>query len=58
MTYDSFVRDRLPQPELLPDFRFDLPELQYPDSMNSAPELLKGGDPDALAVINDHGRWT
>jgi 2-aminobenzoate-CoA ligase len=56
--YDSFVRDRLPPPELLPEFRFDLPELQYPERLNAAAELLKGGAPDALAVINDHGRWT
>ncbi|HEX6072962.1 MAG TPA: AMP-binding protein, partial [Sphingomicrobium sp.] len=58
MTYDSFVRDRLPPPELLPEFRFDLPELQYPERLNAAAELLKGGAPDALAVVNGHGRWT
>jgi len=58
VSYDSFVRDRLPSPELLPEFRFDLPELQYPERLNAAAELLKGGAPDALAVINDHGRWT
>ena len=58
MTYDSFVRDRLPPPELLPEFRFDLPELHYPERLNAAAELLQGGAPDALAVINEHGRWT
>ena len=58
MEYDSFVRDRLPPPELLPEFRFDLPEVKYPERLNCAAELLKGGDPQALAVINDHGRWT
>ena len=58
MTYDSFVRDRLPPPELLPEFRFDLPELQYPERLNAAAELLKGGEPSALAMINGHGRWT
>ncbi len=58
MAYDLFVRDRLPPPELLPEFRFDLPELQYPERLNAAAELLKGGEPDALAVVNDHGRWT
>ena len=56
--YDSFVRDRLPPPELLPEFRFDLPELQYPERLNAAAELLKGGDPQALAFVNAHGRWT
>ncbi|HEX7931039.1 MAG TPA: AMP-binding protein, partial [Sphingomicrobium sp.] len=58
MTYDSFVRDRLPPPDLLPEFRFDLPELQYPDRLNAAAELLKGGVPEAPAVITGHGRWT
>ena len=36
MNYDSFVRDRLPPPELLPEFRFDLPELHYPERLNAA----------------------
>ncbi|MGN6849752.1 MAG: AMP-binding protein [Sphingomicrobium sp.] len=58
MQYDSFVRDRLPPAELLPEFRFDLPELQYPERLNAAAELLKGGAPDALAVVNGHGSWT
>ena len=56
--HDPFVRDRLPPPHLLAEFRFDLPDLQYPQRLNAAVELLKGGEPDALAVINDHGRWT
>jgi 2-aminobenzoate-CoA ligase len=54
MTYDSFVRDRLPPPELLPEFRL----LDYPERLNAAAELLKGGAPDALAIVNAHGRWT
>jgi 2-aminobenzoate-CoA ligase len=54
MTYDPFVRDRLPSPELLPEF---LP-LDYPERLNAAAELLKGGAPDALAVVNEQGRWT
>ncbi|HEY1143373.1 MAG TPA: AMP-binding protein, partial [Sphingomicrobium sp.] len=55
---DRFVEDRLPPPDLLPEFRFDLPDLQYPERLNAAAELLKGGAPDAPAVVNDHGRWT
>jgi 2-aminobenzoate-CoA ligase len=55
---DRFVEERLPPPELLPEFRFDLPELHYPERLNAAAELLKGGAPDALAVVNEHGRWT
>ena len=58
MNYDPFVRDRLPPPGQQPEYRFDLPELHYPDRLNAAAELLNGGTPDALAVINDHGRWT
>src|SRR4029079_934721 len=58
MNYDSCVGDRLPPPDLLPEFRFDLPELHYPERLNAAAELLKGGDRQALAVVNDHGRWS
>ena len=54
MTYDSFVRDRLPASGDLP--RFNL--LDYPERLNAAAELLKGGAPDALAVVNERGRWT
>ena len=55
---DSFVRDRLPPPDLLPEFRFDLPELQYPEGVNSAAELLRGGEPGAPAIVNAHGAKT
>ena len=55
---DTYVEKRLPPPELLPEFRFDLPELQYPEQLNAAGELLNGGAKDALAFVNDHGRWT
>src|SRR6476661_3896872 len=56
--YDSFVRDRLPPLELSPEFRFDLPELHYPERLDAAAELLKGGAQEDTAVINEHGRWT
>ena len=55
---DRFVEDRLPELDQHPEFRFDLPETQYPERLNAAAELLKGGAPDALAVVNEHGRWT
>jgi 2-aminobenzoate-CoA ligase len=55
---DTFIRDRLPPPEAQPEFLFALPELQYPDSLNAAVELIDRQDPDALAVLNDSGRWT
>jgi 2-aminobenzoate-CoA ligase len=54
MTYDSFVRDRLPPADQQPEFLL----LDYPERLNAAAELLKGGKPSDLAVINAHGRWT
>ncbi len=54
MTYDPFVRDRLPPADQLPEFLL----LDYPERLNAAAELLSGGAADALAVVNDHGRWT
>ena len=55
---DRFVEYRLPPPELLPEFRFDRPELQYPERLNAAAELVAGGEPDAMAMVNAHGSWT
>jgi len=37
---DTFTRDRLPPPDQWPEFRFDLPELDYPDRLNCAVRLL------------------
>jgi len=54
MTYDSFVQDRLPPADDQPDFLL----LDYPARLNAASELLKGGRPSDLAVVNSHGRWT
>jgi 2-aminobenzoate-CoA ligase len=49
---DTFARDRLPPRELWPEFRFELPELQYPTRMNCATELLD------QAVVDGHGERT
>ena len=54
MNYDSFVRDRLPPADQLPEFLLH----DYPERLNAAAELLKSGRPDDLAIINPHGRWT
>ncbi|MBA3666405.1 MAG: AMP-binding protein [Sphingomonas sp.] len=51
---DNFVERRLPKPEALPNLLL----LDYPDRLNAAAKLLKGGDPQALAIVNDHGRWS
>jgi 2-aminobenzoate-CoA ligase len=37
---DTFARDNLPPRAQWPQFRFDLPELQYPERVNCAVELL------------------
>ncbi|QDP19787.1 AMP-binding protein [Sphingomonas xanthus] len=54
MSYDAFVRDRLPPADQQPHFHL----LDYPERMNAAVELLRGGRTDDLAVVNAHGRWT
>lgn len=54
MTYtahlDTFARDRLPAREQWPEFRFDLPELQYPQRLNCATVLLDD------AIAEGHGQ--
>ena len=37
---DTFARDHLPPREAQPEFVFDLPELQFPERLNCARELL------------------
>jgi 2-aminobenzoate-CoA ligase len=66
MTYpahvDTFARDNLPPPELQPEFIFELPELQYPDRLNCASELLDqwvGAGAGARVCIRARGiTWT
>jgi 2-aminobenzoate-CoA ligase len=55
---DTFVRDRLPPADAQPEFRFDLPELQYPERLNAAVELIDRHDAPRIAVLNDAGSWT
>jgi 2-aminobenzoate-CoA ligase len=59
---DTFARDHLPSPEELPEFLFDRPELQFPDHLNAATELLdrqveRGLGPRA-ALLGEGVRWT
>jgi 2-aminobenzoate-CoA ligase len=37
---DTFARDNLPPAALWPEFKFDLPELHYPERLNCVTELL------------------
>jgi 2-aminobenzoate-CoA ligase len=59
---DTFARDHLPPREEWPEFLFTLPELQYPERMNCAAELLDatvakglGGRP---AIVTPERRLT
>ena len=60
---DTFCRDNLPPDGLWPDLEFTLPELQYPERINAAAELLDataeklgGGRPCLLA--EDRTAWS
>ncbi|MGW2523847.1 AMP-binding protein [Streptomyces sp. NPDC001617] len=56
---DTFARDHLPPREEWPELRFDLPELQYPDRLNCAAELLTGPAPDRPVFHTPAGpSWT
>ncbi len=37
---DSFVRDQLPPADAWPEYRFDRPELQFPQALNAVEQLL------------------
>jgi 2-aminobenzoate-CoA ligase len=59
---DTFCRDHLPPKETWPTLTFDLPELQYPERLNCAVELLDetarrlGGD--RPCVLSPDVTWT
>jgi 2-aminobenzoate-CoA ligase len=60
---DTFARDHLPPPELLPFIDLSgLPELAYPPRLNCAAELVDrmadAGHADRPAIVWDGGRWT
>ena len=55
--WDTFVLERLPPPQQLPEFLFDRPEYRYPAQLNAAAALLDGalargwGERPALRVL-------
>jgi 2-aminobenzoate-CoA ligase len=59
---DTFARRHLPATEQQPEFRFDLPELQFPLQLNCATELLDKhlaqGRGDRLCIQAPGVRWT
>lgn len=59
---DTFAADNLPPPEQQPEFIFELPELQFPERLNCAAELLDKhvaqGRGDRLCIQADGVCWT
>ena len=59
---DTYARDHLPPPDQLPEFVFDLPELQFPEQLNCATELLDrhidAGHGDRVCIQAAGLRWT
>jgi 2-aminobenzoate-CoA ligase len=62
MKVDTFARDNLPPRDQWPEFRFDLPELQYPERMNCAKVLLddtvRAGHGERIAIRAPDGECT
>ncbi|TDS83161.1 benzoate-CoA ligase family protein [Comamonas sp. JUb58] len=59
---DRFAATHLPPPELQPEYHFDLPELQFPERLNCAAELLDRhvaeGRGERLCLQAPGVRWT
>ncbi len=59
---DTFAARNLPPPEQQPEFLFDAPELQFPEQLNCATELLdrwvERGQGDRLCIQGTNVRWT
>lgn len=60
---DTFTRDNLPPPDLWPELIFELPELQFPERLNCASELLDAwverGQGERLCLQGGAGlRWS
>jgi 2-aminobenzoate-CoA ligase len=59
---DTFARDNLPPPDQQPVFLFDLPELQFPEQLNCASELLdrhiEEGHGDRMCLRSPTVQWT
>jgi 2-aminobenzoate-CoA ligase len=59
---DTFTHDNLPPPQQWPELSFDLPELQFPERLNCAHELLdkwvEQGEGDRDCIRGGGTRWT
>jgi 2-aminobenzoate-CoA ligase len=58
---DAFARERLPAPGEMPELRFDLPELRYPQRLNAASRLLDArieSDGERRCIVAPGVSWT
>jgi 2-aminobenzoate-CoA ligase len=59
---DTFAEDRLPARELMPELRFDLPEMHYPERLNCVDALLDAqvaaGRGNRRCIVSPAGTWT
>jgi 2-aminobenzoate-CoA ligase len=59
---DTFARDNLPPREQWPDFKFTLPELQYPERLNCVTEFVdkwvRAGEGERIAIVSPYETWT
>jgi 2-aminobenzoate-CoA ligase len=59
---DTFARDNLPPRDQWPEFRFTLPELQYPERLNCVTEFVDkwvaSGGGDRIAIVSPYETWT
>ena len=58
---DSFARDNLPPQDQWPEFRFTLPELQYPERLNCVTAFVDkwlATDGDRVAIVSPYETWT
>lgn len=54
---DTFVIDNLPPQSEWPEFQFNLLEVNYPERLNAAREILKSA-PEKIAIHSDGKTWT
>ncbi len=59
---DRFASEQLPPPQLWPEFRFELPELHYPEALNCARVLITDavaeGHGERIALRSDSGNMS
>ena len=59
---DTFARDNLPPRDQWPEFKFTLPELQYPERLNCVTAFVDkwvaAGDGDRIAIVSPYETWT